>query len=167
MDDEAVPSGPDVEDNATLGKEEERHECGEAQCIGGTIMLDLNQDRDFLKAVEIVESNIMESAISAHEAITEGRSDDAGILFESVAKQILEVNESVLRAVLLEIADAAAGMVMHIAVLEGKDVRQPGLDVPQADPSAEDTLDKIDTSLADSSGGIYRESPARRGEAGS
>lgn len=130
-------------------------------------MLDLNQDRNFLKAVEIVESNIMESAISAHEAVAEGRSDDAGALFESVAKQILEVEESVLRAVLLEIADAAAGMAIHIAVLEGRDVRQPDLDVPQADPSAKDTLDKIDAFLADPSTGVHRESPARRGEAGS
>ncbi len=126
-------------------------------------MLDLNQDRDFLKAVEIVEANIMESAISAHEAIAEGRGEDAGTLFESVAKQILEVEETVLRAVLLEIADAAAGMAIHIAVLEGRDVRQsdPG------DPSVRDTLDKIDMVFADPSTGMYHEIPARKGEAGS
>lgn len=41
MDDEAVPSGPDVEDATTAGKE--GHECGDAQCIGREI-------EEFLKA---------------------------------------------------------------------------------------------------------------------
>lgn len=98
-------------------------------------MLDLH-DGDFIKAVEITESNIMNTAISAHLALRDGRPDEANRLFAEVAGFMEGAHAVLLSAVLEGIADAAAGMYLRVAELEGEDA--PDSNAQQARPDMSD-----------------------------
>jgi hypothetical protein len=96
------------------------HECSDPQCIGGTIMLDLNDEADFHKAVSVVESNIMNASLAAHRALRDGREEEADRCLDELIAHIESATPALLPPVLASIADAAAGMYLRIAELEGE-----------------------------------------------
>jgi hypothetical protein len=165
MDDEAVKAVPGSEpvpsgSSSPVGEvgEGDPHECGDPQCIGGTMMLDLATDEGFDKAVSITEANIMETALGAHHAVLAGRMEEGEELFDEVIRLVTEVDVDVLRAVTVGIVDIAAGMALHLKGLEDPDAPEPDLD----DPGVVETFEKIDGFLADPDTGVVRERPANR-----
>jgi hypothetical protein len=112
---------PERRIKADLGHEAGEGGCEDPQCIGGTLMLNLNNQEDFVKAVGIAESQIMGSAMGAHRALRAGDVEGADRLLDSLISDAKSFDTSLLQAVAVSIADAAAGMYLRIQELEGEE----------------------------------------------